>query len=119
MAEAGRRTVVIRGQVVDRYSPRRSIAEASPGERHSRAESSQAGRRAHRQSPDQRLNGDAARRNRSASRPRPASRRRPSYDAPRARPDRIALWAVLLGVVLLLAAATGSHAAMLAHVVAR
>jgi hypothetical protein len=29
------------------------------------------------------------------------------------------MWAVLLGVILLLAAATSSHAAVLAHVVAR
>jgi hypothetical protein len=28
------------------------------------------------------------------------------------RPDRIALWAVLLGVLLVLVAATSSHAAM-------
>lgn len=29
------------------------------------------------------------------------------------RPDRVAMWAVLLGVILLLAAATSSHAAVL------
>ncbi|MGI8802573.1 MAG: hypothetical protein ACR2KV_10435 [Solirubrobacteraceae bacterium] len=30
------------------------------------------------------------------------------------RPDRVAMWAVLLGVMLMLAAATSSHAAVLA-----
>ncbi len=30
------------------------------------------------------------------------------------RPDRVAMWAVLLGVMMMLAAATSSHAAMLA-----
>ncbi len=68
--QANRRTVVIRGQVVDRYSPSRT--------------------------PEQRA--------RAANRAR--------RQASRARPDRIAMWAVLLGVVLLLAAATSSHAAV-------
>lgn len=31
------------------------------------------------------------------------------------RPDRVAMWAVMLGVVLMLAAAASSHAAVLAH----
>jgi hypothetical protein len=67
--QGNRRTVVIRGQVADRYSPRRT--------------------------PEQRA--------RAASRAR--------RQASRARPDRIAMWAVLLGIVLLVAAATSSHAA--------
>jgi hypothetical protein len=65
--EASRRTVVIRGQVVDRYSPRRTTTR------------------------------------------RPRSSR---YGRMSSRPDRIALWAVLLGVLLVLVAATSSHAAM-------
>src|SRR5581483_4153815 len=42
-----------------------------------------------------------------------SSRRRPPRAVVRARtrPDRIAMWAVLLGVMLVLAAATSSHAA--------
>ncbi len=42
--------------------------------------------------------------------------RRPSeraYERAGFRPDKIALWAVLMGVVLVLAAATSSHAAVL------
>jgi hypothetical protein len=89
MPESGRRTVVIRGQVVDRYSPRRSVATAGSDRRASVA-------------------------SRSGSRPASArSRRTRPYDLPRSRPDRVALWAVLLGIVLLLAAATSSHAAVL------
>jgi hypothetical protein len=65
--EVGRRTVVIRGQVVDRYSPSRS----------------------------------------STRRPRTSRAERMS-----SRPDRIALWAVLLGILLVLVAATSSHAAV-------
>jgi hypothetical protein len=89
MAEPGRRTVVIRGQVVDRYSPRHTE---------------------HSHRPRGPQNGG---RPRNGVRPR---QRRP-YDLPRSRPDRIAMWAVLLGLVLLLAAATSSHAAIV-HVVA-
>lgn len=69
--EGSRRTVVIRGQVVERYSPRRPPS-------------------------------------RSAARSRGRS-----YDRSRSKPDRIAMWAVLLGVLLLLAAATSSHAAVI------
>jgi hypothetical protein len=46
--------------------------------------------------------------------PRPASgaRRRPrAYERSGFRPDRVAMWAVLLGVVLILVAAASSHAA--------
>jgi hypothetical protein len=71
--QGNRRTVVIRGQVVDRYSPRRTHEQRA----------------------------------RAASRAR-----RGPYSAPRAKPDRIALWAVLLGLVLVLVAATSSHAAV-------
>lgn len=116
MAEPGRRTVVIRGQVVDRYSPRRSI-EAGPPTRRSSPERHGARRPA----------AESAYPRRSSSRSRSYESRHPTadsrssrrrgrpYDPPRARPDRIALWAVLLGIVLLLAAATSSHAAVLAH----
>ncbi len=106
MAEPARRTVVIRGQVADRYTPRRSTIR--PVETDYR--SPRAGTRAH----DDVRPGDARR---SYERPRPSSRRRRPYDPPRARPDRIAMWAVLLGVVLILAAATSSHAAVMAHIV--
>ncbi len=63
--QASRRTVVIRGQVVERYSPRRTTT------------------------------------------------RRPRSSRVSSRPDRIALWAVLLGILLVLVAATSSHAAMM------
>ncbi|MFZ1994996.1 MAG: hypothetical protein WAU75_12860 [Solirubrobacteraceae bacterium] len=47
--------------------------------------------------------------------PRPTSRRRPErrYERTGFRPDRAALWAVLLGVMLILAAVTSAHAATL------
>jgi hypothetical protein len=46
---------------------------------------------------------------------RPVSRRPPQTVRERtvSRPDRIAMWAVLLGILLLLVAATSSHAAVL------
>jgi hypothetical protein len=37
---------------------------------------------------------------------------RPVHERPGFRPDRFAMWAVLLGVLLILVAATSSHAAM-------
>jgi hypothetical protein len=115
MAEAGRRTVIIRGQVVDRYSPRRSMVEVDGGERRPLTDASASERRARRPAADR-----PQRPARYDSRRSHASRRhRGPYDQALARPDRIAMWAVLLGVVLLLAAATSSHAAVLAHVVAR
>jgi hypothetical protein len=51
--------------------------------------------------------------------PRPSSRRRPErrYERSGFRPDRAAMWAVLLGVMLILAAVTSAHAATL-HTVA-
>jgi hypothetical protein len=48
--------------------------------------------------------------------PPPRSRQRPQrprHERPGFRPDRAAMWAVLLGVLLLLVAATSSHAATL------
>jgi hypothetical protein len=47
--------------------------------------------------------------------PRPSSRRRPErrYERTGFRPDRAALWAFLLGVMLILAAVTSAHAATL------
>lgn len=49
--------------------------------------------------------------------PNPERRRPPRRPHERAgfKPDRIAMWAVLLGVVLILVAATSSHAAVLSH----
>jgi hypothetical protein len=49
---------------------------------------------------------------------RAGSRRpaRPARERGRGRPDRVALWAVLLGLTLLIAAATSSHAAVLTHI---
>jgi hypothetical protein len=45
---------------------------------------------------------------------------RASYGRVGTKPDRVALWAVLLGIVLVLVAATSSHAAVLhAHHAAR
>jgi hypothetical protein len=38
-----------------------------------------------------------------------------AHERPGFRPDRVAMWAVLLGIVMLLVAATSSHAAVLAH----
>ncbi len=50
---------------------------------------------------------------RSASSRRPAERR---YERSGFRPDRAAMWAVLLGVLMILIAAMSAHAAVLAHV---
>lgn len=52
--------------------------------------------------------------------PSPYSRVLRSHERSGSRPDRVAMWAVLLGIALLLAAATSSHAAMIAvHAAAR
>jgi hypothetical protein len=53
---------------------------------------------------------------RNGTRPSMAQRHRPvkRYERAGFRPDRAAMWAVLLGVVLLLAAVTSAHAAVLA-----
>jgi hypothetical protein len=48
-----------------------------------------------------------------ASRPAPRRPRRDPYDRVGARPDRIAMWAVVLCLLLVLVAATSSHAAVL------
>jgi len=46
------------------------------------------------------------------------SRRRPDfpvYERPGFKPDRMAMWAVFLGLLMVLVAAASSHAAVLAH----
>ncbi len=48
-----------------------------------------------------------------AARPEPRRPRRDPYDRVGTRPDRIAMWAVVLCVLLILVAATSSHAAVL------
>jgi len=52
---------------------------------------------------------------RNGTRPSAAARHRQLKPHERTgfRPDRVAMWAVLLGVLLLLAAATSSHAAVI------
>jgi hypothetical protein len=52
-----------------------------------------------------------------AARPAPRRPRRDPYDRVGSRPDRIAMWAVVLCLLLVLVAATSSHAAVL-HVLA-
>jgi hypothetical protein len=42
---------------------------------------------------------------------------RPAHERPGFKPDRAALWAVFLGLLLVLVAATSAHAAVLAHAV--
>jgi hypothetical protein len=42
---------------------------------------------------------------------------RPVHERPGFKPDRAALWAVFLGLLLVLVAATSAHAAVLAHAV--
>ena len=53
---------------------------------------------------------------RNGTRPSAAARHRQlkRHERTGFRPDRVAMWAVLLGVMLMLAAATSSHAAVLA-----
>jgi hypothetical protein len=118
MAEPGRRTVVIRGQVADRYTPRRSVVHPSdlePRPRRSNGRPADGVVRPNGNGSSRSLaTGEPVRRYSGAS--RSSSRRRRPYDPPRSRPDRIAMWAVLLGIILLLAAATSSHAAV-AHLV--
>ncbi|MDQ6745028.1 MAG: hypothetical protein M3Z27_03270 [Actinomycetota bacterium] len=55
---------------------------------------------------------------RGAERYRPPQRRptRRAHERPGFRPDRIAMWAVLLCVLMILAATTSSHAAVRPHV---
>jgi hypothetical protein len=58
------------------------------------------------------ITGQGAERYAVNSRRRPAQR---AHERPGFKPDRAAMWAVLLGVLLVLVAATSSHAAVLAH----
>jgi hypothetical protein len=58
------------------------------------------------------ITGHGAERYASSTHARPRSQRR-RHERPGFQPDRFAMWAVLLGVLLLLVAATSSHAAML------
>ncbi|HWK16516.1 MAG TPA: hypothetical protein VNR66_03605 [Solirubrobacteraceae bacterium] len=64
------------------------------------------------------IRGQVADRHRSPVGQGPARRRPPRSVHERAgsNPDRIAMWAVLLGVILVLAAATSSHAAVIKRV---
>ena len=66
------------------------------------------------------IRGQVADRHRPPVGQGPARRRPPRTVHERAgsNPDRIAMWAVLLGVILVLAAATSSHAAVIRHVTA-
>jgi hypothetical protein len=95
MPETGRRTVIIRGQVADPKQPRRSDSPT-------RGSGSQRTR----------PSGSTRARTSAPARPRPRPR---SYERHRSHPDRVAMWAVVLGVLLVLVAATSSHAAVLHH----
>ncbi len=83
----GRRTVTISGRQADRYAPRSGA---------------------------RRLNGDDPYAPRHTQ---PARRRAPTRAHERAgfRPDRVAMWAVMLGLLLVFVAATSSHAAVRTH----
>lgn len=59
------------------------------------------------------IRGQVADRHRPPPRPGRTPYQRTSYRRPVSRPDRVAMWAVLLGIILVLAAATSSHAAIL------
>ncbi|HSC02637.1 MAG TPA: hypothetical protein VLC49_04935 [Solirubrobacteraceae bacterium] len=56
------------------------------------------------------IRGRGAERNLPVARPTLRRHERPGF-----RPDRAALWAVILGVLLILVAATSAHAAILLH----
>lgn len=60
------------------------------------------------------ITGRGAERNLPATRPTLRRHEREGF-----RPDRAALWAVLLGMLLIVVAATSAHAAVLAHQLAR
>jgi hypothetical protein len=51
----------------------------------------------------------------AARRARAARQSRPRHERAGFKPDRVAMWAVLLGIVLVLVAATSSHAATISH----
>jgi hypothetical protein len=95
----GRRTVTIRGVGAEAWAVRSSSrSRASSGPR-----SASGGPRSASGTPRPALGTP-----RSAS----GARRRPrAYERSGFRPDRVAMWAVLLGVVLILVAAASSHAA--------
>jgi hypothetical protein len=87
-AAATRRTVKIQGRGAERPVPRRS-SEVS-----------------------RRSSAEVPRRSTAAAprRPAPAWHERPSFHA-----DRVAMWAVVLGILLVIVAATSAHAAVLTH----
>ncbi len=58
------------------------------------------------------ITGRGAERYPTPSRRRPATR---AHERPGFKPDRVAMWAVVLCFVLVLIAATSSHAAMFVH----
>src|SRR4249919_2741541 len=60
------------------------------------------------------ITGRGAERNLPVTRPTLRRHEREGF-----RPDRAAMWAVLLGMLLILVAATSAHAAVLAHQLAR
>jgi len=60
------------------------------------------------------ITGRGAERNLPASRPTLRRHEREGF-----RPDRAAMWAVLLGMLLILVAATSAHAAVAVHALAR
>ena len=60
------------------------------------------------------ITGRGAERNLPVARPTLRRHEREGF-----RPDRVAMWAVLLGLLLILVAATSAHAAVLAHQLAR
>jgi hypothetical protein len=61
--------------------------------------------------------GAEAYQSRNGTRPSTAERHRnlPRHERAGFRPDRVAMWAFLLGVLLIMAAAASSHAAVLVH----
>jgi hypothetical protein len=92
--------------------PPPSSRPASPGSRSPRPASARPAPRADRRTIT--ITGHGAERNYPStySRRRPA---RPVHHRPGFRPDRAAMWAVLLGFLLVLVAATSSHAAIRTH----
>ena len=100
----GRRTVTIRGVGAEAWAARPSSRSSRPAP----SRSSPAPSGLSRPAPSRSSRRAPSRSSRSSS----AARRRPrAYERAGFRPDRVAMWAVLLGVVLVLVAATSSHAA--------